>query len=199
MKRFFQKKPKPQSPIVIVSGLPRSGTSMMMKMLEAGGLPPLTDHIRTADLDNPKGYYEFERAKKLREGDFGWLPDAGGKVVKVIAALLVHLPPGYEYRVLFMRRRIEEVLASQSKMLEHRGEAQKVDDATMADLFQKHVKQVEAWMDAQPHLQYIDVDYNAMLADPSPLVPGINQFLGGELDEAAMLAIVDPNLYRQRK
>ena len=170
----------------------------MMKMLEAGGILPLTDHIRTADLDNPKGYYEFERAKKLPDGDFGWLPDAAGKAVKVIAALLVHLPAGYEYKVLFMRRRMEEILASQSKMLEHRGEAQKVDDATMADLFEKHVKQVEAWMDSQPHLQYLDVDYNAMLSDPQQQVPGINQFLGGHLDEQAMLSIVDPKLYRQR-
>ena len=166
MKRFFRKKTKPI--ITIVSGLPRSGTSMTMKMLEAGGLPPLTDQIRVADADNPKGYYEFERAKKLREGDVAWIPDAAGKAVKVIGALLVHMPPDYEYRVLFMRRNIQEILASQAKMLENRGEENKVDDATMANLFAKHVQQVEEWMNNQSNLKYIDVDYNAMLADPAP-------------------------------
>lgn len=199
MKRFFGKKTKKPTEIMIVSGLPRSGTSMMMKMLEAGGVSPLTDHIRTADVDNPKGYYEFERAKKLPEGDVAWLPDAQGKAVKVIAALLVHLPAGYEYRVLFMRRKMEEILASQNKMLAHRGEDAKVDDETMADLFSKHVAQVENWMRAQPHLKYLDVDYNAMLADPEPYVDRITAFLGLDLDTQAMLAIIDPNLYRQRK
>jgi hypothetical protein len=197
MKHFFQRRKKPL--ITIVSGLPRSGTSMTMKMLEAGGIPPLTDHIRTADDDNPKGYYEFERAKKLRKGDVAWLPEAEGKAVKVIGALLINLPPDFEYRVLFMRREIKEILASQAKMLENRGEQSEVDDATMANLFGKHVKKVEDWMAQQKNLQYIDVDYNAMLADPEPHVRKINQFLGGELDESAMAAVVDPNLYRQRK
>jgi hypothetical protein len=172
---------------------------MTMKMLEAGGIPPLTDEIREADTDNPKGYYEFERAKKLREGDTAWVPDAEGKAVKVIGALLMHMPPGYEYRVLFMRREMNEILASQAKMLKNRGEENKVDDETLATLFAKHVKQVENWMDSQPNLQYIDVDYNAMLADPAPQVRRINQFLGGNLDEAAMRMTVDPQLYRQRK
>ncbi len=196
LKGLFKSKGEP---IIIVSGLPRSGTSMVMKMLEAGGIPPLTDHIRTADDDNPKGYYEFERAKKLKEGDVAWLPEAQGKVVKLIGALLVELPPDNEYRVLFMRRKIDEVLASQSKMLERRGEEKKVDDDTMAVLFQKHIKQVEDWMDKQTNLRFIDVDYNAMLADPAPQVEKIARFLGGELDSQAMMAVVDPELYRQRK
>ncbi len=196
LKGIFKSKGEP---IIIVSGLPRSGTSMVMKMLEAGGISPLTDHIRTADDDNPKGYYEFERAKKLKEGDVAWLPEAQGKVVKLIGALLVELPTNYEYRVLFMRRNIEEVLASQTKMLERRDEEKKVDDETMAVLFQKHIKQVEDWMDKQSNLRYVDVNYNAMLEDPLPQVEQINRFLGGELDAAAMAAVVDPELYRQRK
>ena len=172
---------------------------MVMKMLAAGGIPPLTDNIRTADDDNPRGYYEFERAKQLKEGDYVWLPEAQGKVVKVIGALLVELPPDYEYRVLFMRRKINEVLASQSKMLERRGEEKKIDDDTMAVLFQKHVKQVEDWMEKQSNLRHIYVDYNAMLEDPVPQINQINRFLGGELDKTAMAAVVDPELYRQRK
>ncbi|MEA3350945.1 MAG: sulfotransferase family protein [Chloroflexota bacterium] len=200
MKSIFQKLFKTKfAPITIVSGLPRSGTSMTMKMLDAGGIPPLTDHIRTADEDNPKGYYEFERAKKLKQGDTDWLPQAQGKAVKLIGALLVELPKGYNYRVLFMRRKIEEILASQEKMLERRGEGKKVDDEAMAALFKKHIKQVKNWMDNQPNLRYIDVDYNAAIQDPLPQAKKINQFLGGDLDEQAMAAVVDPSLYRQRK
>jgi len=197
MKRLFGRKRK--RPVTIVSGLPRSGTSMIMKMLEAGGIPPLTDDIRTADSDNPKGYYEFERVKKLKDNDTSWLPEAQDKSVKIIAALLTHLPSDYEYRVLFMRRKIEEVLASQAKMLENRGEESKVDDATMKDLFNKHLQQVRGWMNSQPNLIYLDLDYNAMIADPSPCVRQINHFLGGDLDEGKMLAVIDTSLYRQRK
>ena len=197
MKRFFQRKKQPT--ITIVSGLPRSGTSMTMKMLEAGGIPPLTDHIRASDTDNPKGYFEYERAKKLREGDTSWISDAEGKAVKIIGALLVHMPSDYKYRVLFMRRDMNEILASQAKMLKNRGEENTVDDETMAALFSKHVKQVEDWMNSQPNLQYIDVDYNAILTNPEPHIGKINKFLGGKLDESAMLAVIDPNLYRQRK
>ena len=197
MKRFFRRKSKPT--ITIVSGLPRSGTSMTMKMLDAGGIPPLTDHIRTADDDNPKGYYEYERAKKLREGDTEWIPEAEGKVVKVIGALLMHLPASYQYRVLFMRREMDEILASQARMLENRSEENKVDNETMAALFAKHLKQIEDWMNSQPNLKYIDVDYNLMLSNPRPQIRKINQFLGGDLNEAAMLEVIDPQLYRQRK
>jgi hypothetical protein len=198
LKKIFTRKPALE-PIIIVSGLPRSGTSMVMKMLEAGGIAPLTDHIRSADDDNPKGYYEFERAKKLKERDAAWLPEAQGKAVKVIGALLVELPSNYEYRVLFMRRNMSEILASQAKMLERRGEENNVDDATMASLFEKHIMQVESWMKSQSNLSYMDVDYNSMLTDPAPQVEAINRFLGGELDTFGMMAVVDPELYRQRK
>ena len=172
---------------------------MGMKILEAGGIPPLTDHIRTPDDDNPKGYFEFERVKKLKEGDTAWLPEASGKAVKVIAALLTHLPSDYEYRVLFMSRKIEEILASQAKMLENRGEESKVDDDTMGTLFAKHLQQVHAWMNSQPNLLYLELDYNTMMDDPVPYVRRINQFLGVNLDEEKMVAVIDPSLYRQRK
>ena len=119
MKKLFKsfRKLPAKEYVTVVSGLPRSGTSMMMKMLEAGGLPPLTDSLRVADDDNPKGYYEFERVKKMPEGDKSWVEDAQGKSVKVISALLEHLPPEYSYRVLFMQRKVEEILASQTQML----------------------------------------------------------------------------------
>lgn len=187
------------SPVIIVSGLPRSGTSMMMKILEAGGMPVLIDGLRTADTDNPEGYYEFERVKELDKGDTAWVADAQGKVVKVISALLEYLPAGYEYRVIFMHRKIEEVLHSQRKMLAHRGEVvDAVHDAEMADLFAKHLIKVKAWLRAQPNFALLDVDYNAMLQDPEPFVHTINQFVDNSLDEQAMVKMVNPKLYRNR-
>ena len=186
--------------IVVVSGLPRSGTSMMMKMLEAGGLPPVTDNLRTADDDNPKGYYEFERVKQMPKGDFSWLPEARGKVVKVIAALLPYLPNTYTYRVIFMQRAMPEVLASQRQMLVRRGEdPDKIPDEVMANLFQKHLKQVDTWMSGQSNVQRLDVNYNEMLKNPAPFIAQVNQFLGGQLDVPQMAQVVDPSLHRQRK
>lgn len=201
MRRLFgqQRQSKPTPPIVIVSGLPRSGTSMMMKMLEAGGIPPLTDEIREADGDNPKGYYEFERVKQMDKGDTAWMADAQGKAVKVISALLQHLPAGHEYQIIFMHRNLNEVLASQKRMLHNRDEdADAVSDEEMARLFEMHLQQVDAWLNEQPNIRTLHVDYNAMLADPAPFVAQIDQFLQRPLDTAAMLAVVDPALYRNR-
>ena len=186
--------------VTIVSGLPRSGTSMMMKLLEAGGLPPLTDNLRTADEDNPKGYYEFERVKQLPKGDVAWLPDAQGKVVKVIAALLPYLPGGYHYRVVFIQRAMPEVLASQKQMLIRRSEdPNKIPDDVLAKLFEKHLKQVNDWVSQQPNVERLDVNYNEMLKNPQPFIAQIDAFLGHQLDKAKMAAVVDPSLHRQRK
>ncbi len=186
--------------ITVVSGLPRSGTSMMMKLLEAGGLPPLTDNLRTADEDNPKGYYEFERVKQLPKGDVAWLPDAQGKVVKVIAALLPSLPGGYQYRVVFMQRAMPEMLASQRQMLIRRGEdPNKIPDEVLAKLFEKHLRQVNEWVSQQPNVERLDVNYNEMLKNPQPFIDQIDAFLGNQLDKAKMATVVDPALHRQRK
>ena len=186
-------------PITVVSGLPRSGTSMMMKMLEAGGIPPLTDKIRLADEDNPKGYYEFERVKKLPDGDVDWLPEAQGKSVKVIATLLKHLPGNYAYNLIFINRAMPEILASQKTMLDHREEAAKVSDKKMAALFEKHKLNVIAWMKEQKNFAYIEISYNELLKDPLPGLRKVNQFLGSNLDIKKMAAVVDPKLYRQKK
>jgi hypothetical protein len=188
----------PPHTVVVVSGLPRSGTSMMMKMLEAGGLPILSDGLRAADADNPEGYYEFERVKQLDKGDTAWLSEAEGKAVKVISALLPHLPPSYHYRVIFMNRRMAEVLASQRKMLARRGERTDVDDAQLAVILEKHLRQVKQWLSTQPHFRLLEVDYNAMLTDPRPFISRVNRFLDGLLDEERMVAVVNPSLYRNR-
>ena len=202
IKRFLQRFTSQETnpPVIIVSGLPRSGTSMMMKILEAGGLPVLTDNIRTADDDNPEGYYEFERVKKLPKGDVAWLDEATGKVVKVLAILLFNLPEGYNYRVVFMRRAMPEILASQRTMLINRGEdPDKMDDEALAVLFEKYFRQAKAWMKQQPHVEYIEVDYNTLLENPLPQIEAINRFFNGKLDQDAMLHVVDPQLYRQRR
>jgi hypothetical protein len=197
---FKRKKENIEDRIVVVSGLPRSGTSMMMKMLEAGGIVILTDHARKADEDNPKGYFEYERVKKIKDGDVDWLPQAKGKVVKIIAALVTHLPHSYEYDVIFMRRAIQEILASQRQMLIRRGEdPDKVEDEVLAVLFEKHLAQVIDWAKKQKNVRFIEVDYNDMLKDPDPLIRNINQFLGNRLDANQMASVIDPELYRQRK
>lgn len=197
---IFRKKSNPAERIVVVSGLPRSGTSLMMMMLDAAGIPPMQDYVRTADDDNPKGYYEYERVKKMPEGDTAWVKDARGKSVKVITALLEHLPKKYKYDLIVMRREMGEILASQKKMLVRRGEdPDKISDAEMADLFNKHFDKVMVWVKKQKYLRFIEVSYNDLLEEPEKEIEKVNQFLGGHLDTAAMLAMIDPKLYRQRK
>ncbi|MCZ6683143.1 MAG: sulfotransferase family protein [Planctomycetota bacterium] len=185
--------------VTIVSGLPRSGTSMMMGMLEAGGISPLTDGIRAADEDNPKGYYEFERAKKIKE-DTAWLDDAKGKVVKVISQLLLSLPESHRYKIVFMQREMGEILASQRQMLIRRGtDSRDVSDEQMGPMLAKHVEQVMGWIEKHDHVECLPVNYNDVLKDAGPNIERINEFLGGDLDTAAMTAVVDRSLYRQRK
>jgi hypothetical protein len=194
---FEKKEHRPFIPIV--SGLPRSGTSLMMNMLAAGGLEVLTDQLRTPDDDNPVGYFELEDVKKLIKGENSWLARSNGKAVKVISTLLPYLPDGYHYRIIFMRRAIEEVLASQRKMLINRGEnPDKISDDQMAEMFKKDLQQSERWINSQAHATRIDINYKQLIANPRPLVAEINIFLGGGLDEDRMLGVIDPSLYRQR-
>lgn len=185
--------------ITIVSGLPRSGTSLMMRMLEAGGLPVLSDYQRAADEDNPRGYYEYEPVKKLKDHP-AVLDDAAGKAVKIISELLLHLPPHQHYHVLFMRRAMPEILASQRQMLQRRGRpTDTVSDAEMSQLFAKHLQRVEHWLSQQPHIAVLYVNYNDLLHTPETVLPQITAFLPMRLDSAAMRQAIDPALYRQRQ
>ena len=185
--------------IIVVSGLPRSGTSMMMKMLEATGVPVLIDEIREADEDNLKGYYEDERVKTLHK-DNSWIREAEGKAVKVISYQLLHLPEDHQYRILFMQRKIEEVLASQRKMMQRRGEPEDdIPDAVMASIFQKHLNETEAWLRNQSNIKTLYVNYNETLEDPQTTSDHVATFLGRDLDIEKMTNVVDPKLYRQRK
>jgi hypothetical protein len=185
--------------VTIVSGLPRSGTSMMMQMIHAGGIPALTDEIRTADADNPKGYYEFEPVKKTKE-DPSWLKRAPGMVVKMVYRLLYDLPPAYRYKVVYMRRKLEEVIASQNVMLERGGkEGGGLSDEKLLAVFRAEIDKSNKWLAQQKNFEVHYINYNEMLADPKPHVAKLDEFLGGGLNTDAMLAVVDPKLYRQKR
>jgi hypothetical protein len=190
-------KVKPQT-VLVVSGLPRSGTSMMMKMLAEGGLPILTDAIRAADEDNPNGYFELEQVKQLAEGQRAWLAEADGKIVKVISALLEHLPGEHHYKILFMERQIAEILASQHKMLARRNETSTVNDAEMEAEFREHLKAVKYWLARQPNMEVLYVDYNRMMADPDAYCQKIADFISLPLDVAKMRSVPNEHLYRNR-
>jgi len=185
--------------IYIVSGLPRSGTSMMMKMIETGGITPFIDNIRIPDEDNPRGYYEFERVKQLAK-DNSWLREAQGKVVKVISMLLQHLPPSYEYKVIFMHRNMDEVLASQEAMLLRKGKkSSDISDEELAATFTRHLKNIEAWLKQQSNIKVLYINYNELLKNPHENVIKINNFMNHRLNDVKMLKIIDPDLYRQRR
>jgi hypothetical protein len=192
-----QARPEAQ-PIIVVSGLPRSGTSMLMKMLAEGGLPLVTDAIRSADEDNPNGYFEFEPVKALTDGQHDWLAGVGGKAVKIVSALLEHIPPGRQYRILFLERELKEILASQQKMLERRREPSATGDTQMEAQFREHLAAIKYWLARQPNMEVLYVDYNRMMADPDAYCPRIADFVGVPLDVARMRSVPNQRLYRNR-
>jgi Sulfotransferase domain len=186
-------------PIVVVSGLPRSGTSMAMKMLEAGGLAVVTDNVRAADDDNPKGYYEDERVKDLgRDANRGWLRDARGRAIKIISFLLKDLPADNNYKVVFMERDLAEVLASQQKMLDHRGEDAGSGDEQMREHYLDHLRHVKFMLGYRRHFDTLYLPYRDVLERPRDEAQRLNRFLGGIADERAMVEMVDRALYRNR-
>ena len=187
-----------QEPIIVVSGLPRSGTSLAMQMIHAGGVSAVTDGQRANDDDNPRGYFEFERVKQLKT-DKGWIDEAAGKVVKVIHMLLAELPDDRPYRVIFMERDVREVVKSQSTMLARSGRtgAQLPPERLMA-IYEQQLKVLEQWLASHPNFQVLRIPYAALVANPAAFVPQINAFLGGRLNEQLMCAAVDPSLHRNK-
>ena len=188
-------------PVVVVSGLPRSGTSMVMQMLEAGGLGVGTDRVREGDEDNPRGYFELEKVKDLdKGGDKRWLKEYRGLAIKVISYLLRDLPRQVNYRVIFIERDLDEVLRSQKKMLERRGErSDDVSDGKLRGTFSGHLEEVRRLLGESASFDTLYVGHRDLLEHPSGEARRINDFLGGHLDESAMAAQVDRTLYRNRR
>jgi hypothetical protein len=185
--------------VTIVSGLPRSGTSLMMQMLQAGGMQLLTDDRRTPDEHNPRGYFEHEAIKHGRN-DLTWLESAPGKAVKVIHLLLPNLPTDRNYRVVFMLRDIEEVVASQRAMLQQQGRSSAtLTDAKLAGIFEKQLNQVSQWLAGHSNFRVLQVNHRNVIEHPEVEAGKINQFLGGHLVVDRMAAAVNSALYRQRK
>ena len=188
--------------ITIVSGLPRSGTSLMMQMLEAGGMAVLSDGERKADTDNPKGYLEWERIKQLPK-DPSVIAEAEGKVVKVISQLVLSLPAGHEDRIVFMQRPLPEVLKSQDEMLRRRGNADSVASSSaetyaIEEAFQKHLLEMNKWVEGKENMQMMKVHYHRVLREPRPVAEEVTAFLQRPLDIDAMVKQVDGSLYRNR-
>lgn len=189
----------PRNFITIVSGLPRSGTSLMMQMLAAGGMPVITDGRRVADPHNPRGYFELEAVKHTRV-DHSWLAGAEGKAVKVVHLLLPHLPGDREYRVIFMERDLVEIIASQRAMLQQQGRpAANLPDARLAELFDNQLAQVRQWLSQHPDFWVLQLQHRDVIESPLAAADRIVAFLGGGLDPKRMAAAVEPGLYRQRR
>jgi hypothetical protein len=185
--------------IIVVSGLPRSGTSMMMRMLEQGGLDLVTDGLRTSDEDNPKGYYEVEMVKGLKkQQDKTWIAAAEGKVIKVVSSLLKDLPPNYRYEVIFMNRNIDEVIASQNKMIARRGETAETSDEQIRQLYAQHLSSIKAWLAKQGNFRVLEVSYNEAMQHPGSQAERVRDFLARSLDVAKMSQAIDEQLYRNR-
>ena len=185
--------------IIVVSGLPRSGTSMTMKMLDAGGIPLVSDEVRLPDEDNPRGYFELESVKGLAEqDDKSWLAEARGKAIKIISHLLRELPHHHAYRVIFMNRHIQEVIRSQNKMLIRRGEKLSGDDQNVNALFEQHLRLIQPWLRKQQNFSVLDLHYSEVVNDPLRGAAQIAGFLKTDLDQEKMASVVDPGLYRNR-
>jgi len=171
---------------------------MMMKMLAEGGLQIVTDAIRAADDDNPNGYFELETVKLLSDGNSTWLQNAGGKAIKVISSLLEYLPSDYSYKVIFMERELKEILASQKKMLLNRNESSTLDDAEMELQFRNHLAGVKAWLVRQSNIEVLYVNFNSLIADPTPLCNRIAEFISVPLNVNRMRSVPSEKLYRNR-
>lgn len=183
--------------ITIVSGLPRSGTSLMMQMLYAGGMPVLTDAVREPDEDNPRGYLEWEPAKRLRQ-EPKRISEAEGKVVKVVSPLLASLPSGHAYSVIFMLRPINEILRSQAEMKRRRlASDSRHNEQSITEAYQKHLVMVFAWIEHQSNVQSLRLDYAEVIRNPMTQVKRLQKFVGLDLDLDAMIGAVDPSLHRQ--
>lgn len=186
---------------VIVSGLPRSGTSLMMQMLEAGGLPAKTDAERQADTDNPKGYFEWEAIKRVKGKPQIMLEEGlDRKAIKAVTMVLQDLPYAHNYKVIFMNRPIDEVVASQVKMIQRLETGDPQSSSEMQTKLERHRLQSRRRLEANPRVEVLDVNYPDLISEPHQITQSIVSFLGAERlpNAEAMHSVVDPSLYRQK-
>jgi hypothetical protein len=183
--------------VYVVSGAPRSGTSMLMRMLAEGGGNILADAQRPADSDNPRGYFELEAVKGTAT-DTSWTAQANGRIVKVISWLLPHLPSSLEYRVLFMHRNLEQVVRSQRAMLARLAPTLDQSDEDARRALVDHLAEIAIWLESAPHIRILGVSYERVLFEPEPQVARILAFLELDLDASAMVRAIEPALRRQR-
>ncbi|MGH7138475.1 MAG: sulfotransferase domain-containing protein [Pirellulales bacterium] len=182
--------------IIVVSGLPRSGTSLMMQMLDQGGIEIVTDAVRAADVDNPKGYYELERVKTIQR-DTSWLAETRGKAVKMVSQLLYHLPASERYGIIFMERDLDEMLASQEKMLTRLGRPAAPRDEIIGP-YKLHLDRLHEWLSRQTNMRVIRIHYNELLQEPRRHSERVQKHLDVAADFDRMASAVDPSLYRNR-
>lgn len=166
-----------------------------MQMLQAGGHPILCDDRRPPDPDNPHGYFELEKVRAL-ERDATWIADAEGRAIKVISFLLRHLPREYEYRVIFMRRDLGDVLTSQARMLERLGQPAGPEPALMRGHFERHLTSVAKWISGQNQIRTYDCEYAAVLRNPEAAASAVAEFLNIPLNTRQMATVVDRSLTR---
>jgi hypothetical protein len=173
---------------------------MLMKMLEAGGIKIMTDSERTADIDNPKGYFEYERIKDLeKETDKSYVREGRGKALKVISFLIKDLPDDNDYRVIFMRRDLDEVLASQNKMIDRLDSTDtSASGEAMKEAYRNDIVRTRLLCKQRPNFEHIEIHYKPTVEQPTDTARRVNEFLDGRLDEVAMRAAVDGSLYRNR-
>lgn len=182
--------------VTVVSGVPRSGTSLVMQMLGAGGHALLVDDARPADIHNPRGYYEFAPVKRLRD-DASWVAGAAGRAVKVVHTLVEFLPPGHEYRVILVRRDLREVVASQNAMLAGAGPAAPPPDR-LAEIYAAQLAELERWLAERGNVRVLALEHRRLLREPLAVARELSRFLGGALDVPRMAAVVDAALHRRR-
>jgi hypothetical protein len=186
-------------PVIVVSGVPRSGTSLVMQMLAAGGVDIATDNIRKADRDNPKGYFEVEKVKKLKD-DASWLKDIRGKAIKIVSPLLYHIPPILRYKVIFVKRNMQEILDSQNKMYQRlQKSTPDIKDSVLAEKFNLHLQKIRDWIRKKNNIECLYLHYREIVSDPLAKAQKIQEFLQLPLDIEAMSSVVDASLYRNRR
>lgn len=181
------------SEIIVVTGLPRSGTSLMMQILDRAGIPILQDGKRESDISNPKGYYELEAVKGIVQ-DNSFLDGAEGKAVKIVAPLPLHMNTSNNYRVIFMRRDLEEILLSQEKML---NKDQTSEREKFRTIYEFHIKKTYRFFQ-ENNIPYLDVSYNELMDNPAETLKTVVNFLNVDADPAVLAGVVSPELYRNR-